>query len=63
MTRDEKILSFLKEDHGSHFPKWCDAQVCGCTGCVNKSGGARAWAEKHPDEARITREEFERLKS
>jgi hypothetical protein len=58
MTREEKIISFFTA-HRSPL-RWCDADMCGCMGCINGSS-AHAWKRGHPEETPITREEFELL--
>lgn len=39
--------------------RWCSAGACGCLGCVNGSLG-HVWEQKHPDEAKISKEEFDK---
>lgn len=58
MTREEKIIAFMKED--THSIRWCGPEPCGCMGCINGSRTS-AWAIDHPDELPITKEEFDRL--
>jgi hypothetical protein len=73
MTRDEKIAAFLAKH--SHWLRWCKPtpiekrdpsvpahlyDMCACRGCINGSG-AYDWKYMHPDEPKITEEEFNRI--
>jgi hypothetical protein len=58
-TRATKIIRFLAEKN----LRWCTAQYCGCMGCINKDGFTlKDWARLHPDEPKITKEEYEKYK-
>lgn len=60
MTREEKIIQFFRKH--SNCIRWCEADYCGCVGCIN-GGRFFAWLDEHSDEPPITKEEFLRHES